>query len=74
MHFCVYYAAGYDGDEFDLQTGAHPRGRGCTDFLYTTISNVLCDFPFSRNQPLKSADDEYIRILKNVIKSLKCLK
>jgi hypothetical protein len=31
------------------------------------ISNVLRDFPFSQNQPLKSADDWYIRILKNIL-------
>jgi hypothetical protein len=36
-----------------------------TDSVDITISNVLRDFPFSRNQPLKSADDRYIRILKN---------
>jgi hypothetical protein len=34
-----------------------------TDFVDTIISNVLRDLPFSRNQPLKSADDWYIRIL-----------
>jgi hypothetical protein len=28
-------------------------------------SKVLRDFPFSRNQPLKSANDRYVRILKN---------
>jgi hypothetical protein len=28
-----------------------------TDFVDTMISRVLRDFPFSRNQPLKSADD-----------------
>jgi hypothetical protein len=28
-----------------------------TDFVDIMISKVLCDFPFSRNQPLKSADD-----------------
>jgi hypothetical protein len=28
-----------------------------TDFVYIMISKVLRDFPFSRNQPLKSADD-----------------
>jgi hypothetical protein len=28
-----------------------------TDIVDTTISNVLRDFPFSQNQPLKSADD-----------------
>jgi hypothetical protein len=35
------------------------------------ISKVLCDFPFSQNQPLKSADDWYIRILKNKLIKLK---
>jgi hypothetical protein len=29
------------------------------------IWNVLRDLPFSRNQPLKSADCQYIGILKN---------
>jgi hypothetical protein len=29
------------------------------------ISKVLRGFPFSRNQPLKSADDSYIRILED---------
>jgi hypothetical protein len=28
-----------------------------TDFVSITISKVLRDFPVSRNQPLKSADD-----------------
>jgi hypothetical protein len=28
-----------------------------TDFVYIMVSEVLRDFPFSRNQPLKSADD-----------------
>ena len=28
-----------------------------TDFVDITISKVLRDLPFSRNQPLKSADD-----------------
>jgi hypothetical protein len=34
----------------------------------TMIFNVLRDLPFSRNQTLKSANDWYIRILKNKIK------
>jgi hypothetical protein len=42
-----------------------------TDFVDLVISEVLRDFPFSRNQPLKSADDEYIRILKNKLIKLK---
>jgi hypothetical protein len=28
-----------------------------TDFVDTIVSKVLRDLPFSRNQPLKSADD-----------------
>jgi len=35
-----------------------------TDFV-DTISEVLRDLPFSRNQTLKSADDKCIRILEN---------
>jgi hypothetical protein len=40
-------------------------------FIRNMISKVLRDFPFSRNQPLKSADDQYIRILKNKLIQLK---
>jgi len=40
-------------------------------FVYTVISTVLSDLIFSRNQPLKSVDDKYIRILKNKIKERK---
>jgi hypothetical protein len=36
-----------------------------TDSVTILISKLLRDFPSSRNQPLKSADDKYIRILKN---------
>jgi hypothetical protein len=36
-----------------------------TDFIYTKIPNVLHVLPFNKNQPLKKADDWYIRILKN---------
>jgi hypothetical protein len=42
-----------------------------TDFVDIMISKVLRDFPFSRNQPLKSADDWYITILKNKLIKLK---
>jgi hypothetical protein len=35
------------------------------------VSKVLHGFPFSRDQPLKSADDQYIRILKNKLIKLK---
>jgi hypothetical protein len=57
--------------------GAHPKG-GCrtaapskskfkkkTEFVDTIVSEVLPDLSFSRNQPLKSADDKYKKILKN---------
>jgi hypothetical protein len=59
-------------------SGAHPRGGGATGlqpfqnqnlknthFVDIMISKVLRDLPFSRNQPLKSADEQYIRIMKN---------
>jgi hypothetical protein len=63
-------------------TGAHPKGGGLlgcspskieiktTYFGNTIISNVLRDLPFSRNQPLKLAEDLNIGILKNKIKNL----
>jgi hypothetical protein len=38
-----------------------------TDFVDTMISKVLRDLPFSLNQPLKSADDSYVGIPKNVM-------
>jgi hypothetical protein len=40
-----------------------------TDFVDMKISKVLRDLRFSINQPPKSADDWYIGILKNIIKS-----
>ena len=44
----------------------NPQNRNLknTD-LVDIISKVLRDFPFSRNQPLKSDDDQDIRTLKN---------
>jgi hypothetical protein len=42
-----------------------------TDFTDIIISGLLRDFPFSRNQPLKSVDDQYIGILKNKLIKLK---
>jgi hypothetical protein len=42
-----------------------------TDFVDTMLSKGLRDFPFSLHEPLKSADDWYIGILKNVIKTYK---
>jgi hypothetical protein len=43
------------------------------DFADTMVSNVSSDLPFSRNQPLKSADEQYTGILKNNIKTLQRL-
>jgi hypothetical protein len=39
------------------------------DFVDMMIMNILCDLPFSQNEPLKSPDDfhEYINILNNRI-------
>jgi hypothetical protein len=42
-----------------------------THSVASMISKFLRDFPFSRNQPLKSADDQYIRILKSKLIILK---
>jgi hypothetical protein len=64
------------------KAGRHPREGGChaaappnrnlknTDFVDTMTLNILCDLSFSQNQPLKSADDDYITILINKIKKL----
>jgi hypothetical protein len=51
----------------------HTQNRNIknTDLLDIMISKVLCGFPFSRNQPLQSADDQYVRILKNKLIKLK---
>ena len=43
-------------------------------FLDLMISCVLCDLPFSKNQPLILADDLSIRILKSEINNLVCLR
>jgi hypothetical protein len=45
----------------------NPQNRNLknTGFVDIVISKALRDLSFSRNQPLKSADDQYIRILKN---------
>jgi hypothetical protein len=42
-----------------------------TQFLDIMISEVLRGLPFCRNQPLKSADDQYIKILRNKLINLK---
>jgi hypothetical protein len=55
-----------------LQPSQIPQNRNLksADFV-DMISSLLRDLPFSRNQPLKSADDQYIRILKNKLIRLK---
>ena len=40
-----------------------------TDFVDPMISKVLRDLRFSLHQPLKSADNWYIGMLKNIIKT-----
>jgi hypothetical protein len=51
--------------------GCSPSRHPKTDFEDIMISKVLCDSPFSRNQPQKSADDQCIRILKNKLIKIK---
>jgi hypothetical protein len=46
------------------------RNLNNKDFADTMILNVLHDLHFGQNQPLKSANDQYIRILQNIIKNL----
>jgi hypothetical protein len=55
------------GGAAGLQPPKTPKNQNLksTNFVDIMISKVLRDFPFSRSQPLKSADDQYIRILKN---------
>jgi hypothetical protein len=45
-----------------------------TGFVDIMISNLFRDFPFSRNQPLKSAYNQYIRILRSTRKLIKLKK
>jgi hypothetical protein len=59
------------GEAAGLQTPQNRNLRKKTDFVYVVRSNILRDFPFSQNQPMKSADDQYIRILKNKLIKLK---
>jgi hypothetical protein len=47
-----------------------PKFKKNTDFA-DIVSKVLRDLPFSRKHSLKSADDQYIRILKNKLIKLK---
>jgi hypothetical protein len=50
-----------------------PQNRNLKNayFVDITISKVLHDLTFRRNQPLKSADDYYVRILESKLIKLK---
>jgi hypothetical protein len=84
-HWYEHYTKAGARKVLQFQSRAHRRG-GCRaaaptkspkpefkkkDFVDIMISKVLRDFPFSRNQPLKSAGDQYIRILKTRLVKLK---
>ena len=60
------------GEAAGMQPPSHIEIKS-TDFVDTMISKVLRDLTFSLNQPLKSARDLYIGILKHKIKTLGCL-
>jgi hypothetical protein len=50
----------------------HPKPKfKRQDFSDILLSEVLCELPFGRNQPLKSAGDQYVRISKNKLIKLK---
>jgi hypothetical protein len=65
------------GTPGDGQAGCNPplqttkTERGKTDFVDMVISKVFCNLAVSRNQPRKSADGKYLRILKNKLIKLK---
>jgi hypothetical protein len=42
-----------------------------TDFIGMMIPKFLHDLPFSQNQPLTSADNLYIRVLRNKLNRIK---
>jgi hypothetical protein len=48
---------GLPGYSPPLPNPRKPKFKKKTDFVDIMISKVLRDFPFSRNQPLKLADD-----------------
>ena len=57
-----------------MVAGVHPGGGGCREskfkkniyFVDTNIEKVLRYLPISRNQPLKSADDKQISVLRDI--------
>jgi hypothetical protein len=53
-----------------LQPPNPPKPKLKKNCIYYDIK-ILRDLPFSRNQPLKSADDQNIRILENKLIQLK---
>jgi hypothetical protein len=52
-----------------LQPPQTPQNQNLRNIDF--VDRLLRNFPFSRNQPLKSADDYYITILKNKLIKLK---
>jgi hypothetical protein len=58
--------------DYRAVASTNPQNRNLknTDFV-DMISKVLRNFLFSQNQPMKSADDYYIRVLKNKFIKLK---
>ena len=70
---CLHSRGAPKGGAVALQPPKPPKNRNfkISDFVDIIISRVLRDLPFSRNQPLKSTDDQYIRILKNKLIELK---
>jgi hypothetical protein len=62
---------GGDAGGLQLPQTLQYRNLKNTDFVDIMISKVLRDFRFGQNQPLKAADDQYIRILKNKLIKLK---
>jgi hypothetical protein len=62
---------GRGGGVYRAATDSKSRNLKKADFVDTRILSILHNLPFSRNQPLKSADDYYIGILKNKIKKFR---
>ena len=62
----VIRAAPEEGLPSYISPPPHKKIEIKKNYFIDTISNILRDSPFSRYAPLKSADDQYIRILKKV--------
>jgi hypothetical protein len=63
---CASLGKGWErGEGAGLQPPKYELKKN-TDFVDTKKSKVLHDLPFSLNQPLKPADDWYIKIVKKL--------